>query len=94
MKKTETENKITPVVATIAADLLTPLAVFLKLSERGGNAFLLESVEGGRSLARYSFIGANSDSVVSKNDASLLDDLRQHFGECLAAFHWWSYRLF
>ena len=78
------KNKITPVVETIAADLLTPLAVFLKLSEAGSNAFLLESVEGGRTLARYSFIGARPDSVISKSDASIVDDLRQHFGEYLS----------
>lgn len=84
MSETAKKIKITPVVETVAADLLTPLAVFLKLSESGGNAFLLESVEGGRSLARYSFIGANPDSVISKNDASMLDDLRDHFGECLS----------
>ncbi|MBL8180836.1 MAG: hypothetical protein JNL64_04425 [Blastocatellia bacterium] len=55
---------VTPVVVTMPADLLTPLAVYLKLSARHGDSFLLESVEGGRSLARYSFIGAGSRRVV------------------------------
>ena len=57
--------KLSPVVETMAADLLTPLAVYLKLAERSQHSFLLESVEGGRQLARYSFIGADPVEVVS-----------------------------
>ena len=49
--------KVTPVVDTLSADLLTPLAVYLKLSANSKYSFLLESVEGGNNLARYSFIG-------------------------------------
>src|SRR5689334_17210566 len=45
-------------VTTVPADLLTPLAVYLKLAKHAERAFLLESVEGSSSLARYSFIGA------------------------------------
>ncbi|CAN5738467.1 anthranilate synthase component I [soil metagenome] len=85
---------IIPVVLNLPADLLTPLAVYLKISERAENSFLLESVEGGESLARYSFIGANPDMIVSGNDSkisikknssidsiniSLFDFLREHF---------------
>lgn len=85
---------VIPVVETIAADLLTPLAVYLKLSDGASNAFLLESVEGGESLARYSFIGCDPRMVVSGNDrhtfvndgsvekqieVSLWDYLREHF---------------
>src|ERR1035437_4553362 len=62
---------VIPVVRTIPADLLTPLAVYLKLSARSANSFLLESVEGGRSLARYSFIGADPTIIVRGNDRSV-----------------------
>ncbi len=48
-------NRI-PVWRSIAADLDTPLSVYLKLVD-GPNAFLLESVEGGESWGRYSIIG-------------------------------------
>lgn len=48
-------NRI-PVWRSIAADLDTPLSVYLKLID-GPNAFLLESVEGGESWGRYSIIG-------------------------------------
>ena len=68
---TFTENsvfKVTPIVATMPADLLTPLSVYLRLSEGSSNSFLLESVEGGKSLARYSFIGAEPDLIVTGTD--------------------------
>jgi anthranilate synthase component 1 len=54
----------TPVIDTMPADLLTPLAVYLKLAQPGRNSFLLESVEGGANLARYSFIGVDPRMVV------------------------------
>ena len=37
-------------------DLETPVSIFLKVS-KGKNSFLLESVEGGEFIGRYSFIG-------------------------------------
>src|SRR5215470_5904443 len=61
-------TKITPVVETMPADLLTPLSVFLALSESSRHCFLLESVEGGETLARYSFIGADPEMIVSGSD--------------------------
>lgn len=45
-----------PVYREITADLETPVSAFLKTA-RGPYSFLLESVEGGENLARYSFIG-------------------------------------
>ena len=82
---------LVPVVETVAADLLTPLGVFLKLSKAGEHSFLLESVEGGESLARYSFIGTSPEMVVRGDNesvevdgetrsTSMLGFLRDHFG--------------
>jgi anthranilate synthase component I len=52
------------VVATLVADLETPVSAFLKLSAgRSGNVFLLESVEGGAQRGRYSMIGLDPDLV-------------------------------
>lgn len=52
----QTSTRITPLVRSLPADLDTPASVYLKL--RGhGPSFLLESVEGGEQVARYSFIG-------------------------------------
>jgi len=42
--------------ATRSADLETPIGAFLRLDD-GGPAYLLESVEGGERLGRYSFLG-------------------------------------
>src|ERR1700693_4896031 len=46
-----------PVCKEIVADLLTPVSAFLKIAENADYAFLLESVEGGEHVARYSFLG-------------------------------------
>jgi anthranilate synthase component 1 len=59
---------VIPVVKTLPADLLTPLAVYLKIAGGSENSFLLESVEGGENLARYSFIGANPEMIAGGNN--------------------------
>src|SRR5579863_3408040 len=46
-----------PVVKYVVADLLTPVSAFLKIAEHTDYAFLLESVEGGEHVGRYSFLG-------------------------------------
>jgi anthranilate synthase component 1 len=50
------QGNLVPVYREIVADLETPVSAFMKIN-RGGDSFLLESVEGGERLARYSFIG-------------------------------------
>ena len=44
------------IIHEISADLETPISVYMKLRGEGAS-FLLESVEGGERIARYSFIG-------------------------------------
>src|SRR5262245_8847081 len=46
-----------PVCKEIMADLVTPVSAFLKIAEHTDYAFLLESVEGGEHVGRYSFLG-------------------------------------
>jgi len=53
-----TRGTFVPVYKEILADLLTPAAAFLKVAEHADYAFLLESVEGGEAIARYTFLGA------------------------------------
>ena len=48
---------------TLVADLETPVSAMLKLAQNQPNSFLLESVEGGASRARYSFIGLRPDLI-------------------------------
>src|SRR5215208_1324690 len=53
-----------PIFREVMADLETPVSAFLKI--RGsGPAFLLESIEGGERLARYSFIGSEPIAVLT-----------------------------
>ncbi|HKK47287.1 MAG TPA: anthranilate synthase component I [Balneolaceae bacterium] len=53
-----------PVYRRLMADVLTPVSLFLKLSENAQYPFLLESVEGGEQVARYSFLGRNPYQVL------------------------------
>jgi anthranilate synthase component 1 len=55
--RAERRPALVPVWREVAADLETPVSAYLKLA-RGSYGFLLESVEGGERLARYSFAGA------------------------------------
>ncbi|MBN2463738.1 MAG: anthranilate synthase component I [Dehalococcoidia bacterium] len=64
VKKRKDEGTLIPVYREIVADLETPVSAFLKIN-RGGNSFLLESVEGGERLARYSFIGTEPYRVLA-----------------------------
>jgi anthranilate synthase component I len=48
---------------TLVADLETPVSAMLKLADRRANSFLLESVEGGERIGRYSMIGIKPDLV-------------------------------
>ena len=54
------QGNLVPVRTEVLADLETPVSAFLKLKTEGLPAFLLESVEGGEALARYSFLGVGA----------------------------------
>jgi anthranilate synthase component 1 len=57
------QGNVVPVRADLLADLETPVSAYAKL--RGsGPAFLLESVEGGETISRYSFIGCNPRKII------------------------------
>lgn len=49
---------LVPLVKSVSADLLTPVSAFLAVAAREPNAFLLESVERGEQIGRYTFLGA------------------------------------
>ena len=51
------QGTFVPVCKEIMADLLTPVSAFLKIAGHSDYAFLLESVEGGEQVGRYSFLG-------------------------------------
>src|SRR5438876_6564392 len=56
-------GNLVPVFREVTADLETPVTAYLKVA-RGPYSFLLESVEGGERLARYSFIGTEPRAVL------------------------------
>lgn len=53
------ETVVIPLSRRLGADLLTPVSAFLNIRVGADRPFLLESVEGGEKLARYSFLGRN-----------------------------------
>ncbi len=57
------DGNLVPVYRSINADLETPVSAYLKVA-RGPYSYLLESVEGGERLGRYSFIGTEPYKVV------------------------------
>lgn len=58
------EGNLVPVYREILADFETPLSAFNKI-DAGEYSFLLESVEGGERIARYSFLGSSPSLVFS-----------------------------
>ena len=50
-------HTLIPVFRTVTADLETPVSAFLRIAHEAPEAFLLESVEGGEHVGRYTFIG-------------------------------------
>ena len=59
VKALQSQGNVIPVYKSVIADFLTPVSAFLKLERERSHAFLLESVEGGERIARYSFLGGD-----------------------------------
>ncbi len=57
------QGNLIPVYETFTADLLTPVGAYLRIAHGAKYSFLLESVEGGETIARYTFAGANPEEV-------------------------------
>jgi anthranilate synthase component 1 len=64
VKQLNKQGNLIPVYREINADMDTPVSAYLKIA-RGDYSFLLESVEGGERLARYSFIGTEPSFVLN-----------------------------
>jgi anthranilate synthase component 1 len=56
-------GNLVPVYTDLMADFETPVSVYSKLRQQGP-AYLLESIEGGANLNRYSFIGCQPETVI------------------------------
>ena len=59
----EGQANLVPVYREINADLETPVSAYLKVAN-GPYSYLLESVEGGERMARYSFIGTDPQKII------------------------------
>ena len=82
--QTKTTTALAPVASVmreISADLETPVSLYLKL--RGdGTSFLLESVEGGERIARYSFIGVQPKAQYILRDGEI--EIKDDYGTRIA----------
>lgn len=87
-------GNVVPVVRSVLADLQSPVGAFLRIAGGASHAFLLESIEGGERVARYSFLGANpwmvargrgTETILEKNGGTevrhqnAVDFLREYF---------------
>jgi anthranilate synthase component I len=57
------QGNLIPVYDVFSADLLTPVSAYLRIANGARHSFLLESVEGGEKIARYTFAGANPEEI-------------------------------
>ena len=56
-------GNLIPVYQEILADMETPVSAFLKIADQSDQAFLLESVEQGENIGRYSFLGSDPELI-------------------------------
>jgi anthranilate synthase component 1 len=57
------QGNLIAVYDVLPADLLTPVSAYLRIAQGARYSFLLESVEGGEKIARYTFAGAHPEEV-------------------------------
>jgi anthranilate synthase component 1 len=61
----------TTIFRTLPADLITPVSAFLSVAGKEPHAFLLESVEGGEHLGRFTFLGAKPYMVLTSRGSQI-----------------------
>jgi anthranilate synthase component 1 len=64
-------HSLVPVYRTLTADLETPVSAFLRLASDEPQSFLLESVEGGEKVGRYTFIGVRPYRTILSRGTSI-----------------------
>ncbi len=68
------QGTVVPLVKTVMADLLTPVSAYLRIERQSPHAFLLESIEGGEKIARYSFLGCSPHTIIRARNAGAGDE--------------------
>ena len=74
IKELSRNGNTIPLYREISADMETPVSAYLKVA-RGPYSFLLESVEGGERLARYSFIGTEPFETIKTGPGQSLGEI-------------------
>jgi anthranilate synthase component 1 len=69
-------HSLVPLYRTLTADLETPVSAFLRLAAAEPECFLLESVEGGERLGRYTYIGIRPGRRIVSHGAEI--ELTEH----------------
>src|SRR5271163_1369487 len=78
--KLSRSHSLVPVYRTLTADLETPVSAFLRVAQKSNGkpepeAFLLESVEGGEHVGRYTFIGIEPyKKIVSRGTSITVEE--------------------
>ena|SRR5487761_277969 len=75
-RKLAQQGNVVPVYRAVTADLLSPVSAFLRMVPPSAKAsrysFLLESVEGGEHVGRYTFFGANPFEIISSRGRQIV----------------------
>ncbi|MCA9984062.1 MAG: anthranilate synthase component I [Anaerolineales bacterium] len=75
------QANLVPVYREFPADLETPVSVYLKLMQSGQPSFLLESVEHGEIVGRYSFVGVDPRGMLMLTGRSLTTSIDGELSE-------------
>ena len=72
------DHTLVPVFRTLTADLETPVSAFLRAAWESPECFLLESVENGEQIGRYTFIGLNPyKRIISRGRTIIITEGRK-----------------
>ena len=86
IRRLREQGNVIPVYKSVIADFLTPVSAFLKLEKDRPYAFLLESVEGGETVARYSFLGCDPFLITRYRKDQPSDEFMQNLRSTLRRF--------
>ena len=76
------QGNLVPVHDTYTADLLTPVGAHLRLARNAKYSFLLESVEGGETIGRYTFVGMEPEEVFRARGRACTIEARGRKSKC------------
>src|SRR5438046_5935761 len=77
-KRLTQDATLVPISKSVTADLVSPVSAFLAVAADEPHAFLLESVEGGEKIGRYTFLGARPYCIVSGSGTQVTIQHQNH----------------